>query len=219
MDLFFPRVIKPKTAATLPPYLAGGIPAANCVRAYMVKGAANLAASYVDATLNQNAAPGTPPTWDATNGWKFAAASSQYLTTDLVPTATTSILCRLSDYTANDSAQSLFGAYHVAGTQFVFFPYQSSGKHQCRWGNYATAIAPVMGSGVLIVTPTGVWIDGTKYDNIAGTWGTMTRQLLIGAQMQAAPTGFISAYIQEFWAYNINVAAYVADLTAAAQAL
>lgn len=56
----------------VPWYLAGGISASACVIAYQAKGAASLAASYVNlARAGDNAAPGAAPTWDASSGWTF----------------------------------------------------------------------------------------------------------------------------------------------------
>jgi len=57
----------------IPWWLAGGIPSSACVVAYQAKGAASLAASYVNL-----ANPGTynllvlsAPSWNATDGWIF----------------------------------------------------------------------------------------------------------------------------------------------------
>lgn len=51
---------------------------ATCVRAYAPVGAASLAASYVDETGNQDAAPGVAPTWAYGTGWTFNG-TTQYL--------------------------------------------------------------------------------------------------------------------------------------------
>ena len=59
-----------------PWWLAGGISAANVVAAYQPKGAASLAASYVNLAnpgTNNLTAPAAP-TWNAATGWTFAAA-------------------------------------------------------------------------------------------------------------------------------------------------
>lgn len=74
---------KRAAVAAVPWWLAGGVAAANAVAVYQPKGAASLAASYVNLANpgTSDAAPGTAPTFDAATGWTFAAASSQYLTT------------------------------------------------------------------------------------------------------------------------------------------
>lgn len=75
--------------AVIPWYLLGGVTAAQCVAAYQPKGAASLAASYIN--LNNpgtnDAAPGTAPSFAAATGWGFAAASTQYLKTGITPAA------------------------------------------------------------------------------------------------------------------------------------
>ena len=64
----------------VPWYLAGGIAKANCIAAYQPKGAASLAASYVNLVTpgTYDAAPGTAPTFDSALGWTFDG-TSQYL--------------------------------------------------------------------------------------------------------------------------------------------
>lgn len=74
--------------AEIPWYLSGGISAANCAVAYAAKGAASLAASYDNLAAPGNGLPdgtydataGTPPTWNATDGWIFANLVNSYLT-------------------------------------------------------------------------------------------------------------------------------------------
>jgi hypothetical protein len=69
-------------AAAVPWWLAGGVAAANAIAVYQPKGAADLAASYVNLANpgTYDAAPGTAPTFDAATGWTFNG-STQYLTT------------------------------------------------------------------------------------------------------------------------------------------
>lgn len=89
-------------AAAAPWYLAGGIAAANCIAAYAPKGAADLAASYVNLATpgTNNAAPGTAPTWDAVNGWTFNGIN-QYLTTGLIPARAYSMIIRFTKSSAS----------------------------------------------------------------------------------------------------------------------
>ena len=70
----------------------------TCIAAYQPKGAADLAASYVNLITpgTYNAAPGTAPTFDAATGWTFNG-STQYLTTGVVPASGYSMLVRVAD--------------------------------------------------------------------------------------------------------------------------
>ena len=66
-----------QTSAAVPWWLSGGISAANCIAAYQPKGAADLAASYVNLANpgTYNAAPGVAPTWAAADGWTFGGTN------------------------------------------------------------------------------------------------------------------------------------------------
>lgn len=87
-----------KKGAAAPFYLAGGIDKANVLAAYQPKGAASLAASYInlanpgtgDATVT------TPPTFDASRGWIFNG-TSQFIKTGIVPDANTSVIIKFTD--------------------------------------------------------------------------------------------------------------------------
>ena len=97
-------------AAAIPWYLSGGIAAANCIAAYQAKGAASLAASYINL-----AKPGTydchaisvptTPTWTSGLGW---SGIGKVLDTDIVfgtGIATYSVFVRFSSV----STGCLFG--------------------------------------------------------------------------------------------------------------
>jgi len=74
-----------QTSAAVPWWLSGGISAANCVAAWQAKGAASLAASYINlanpGTHNLTVKAGaTDPIFDTSVGWTFSAALSNGLT-------------------------------------------------------------------------------------------------------------------------------------------
>lgn len=76
------QVISPRGGAAIPWWLSGGISAANCVAAYQPIGAASYAASKVNLANpgTYDAVDGTAtPDWDATYGWRFDKANSEYL--------------------------------------------------------------------------------------------------------------------------------------------
>ena len=80
----FAKTFDPALAAVgaIPWYLADGGSITNVLAAHQSLGAANLAASYDDIAheaTTWDCAPGTAPTFDASYGWDFTAASSQYL--------------------------------------------------------------------------------------------------------------------------------------------
>ena len=105
---------KHSSAPAIPWSLAGGVTAANCLAAYQPKGAADYAASKVNLANpgTYNCSDGAAyPAWDATNGWQFVTASSQYLNTGLKADTcakTGSFLSRLASQLGNT-------AYYTSG--------------------------------------------------------------------------------------------------------
>lgn len=206
-----------------PWFLRGGIPRDNCVRAYAPRGAVSLAASYYDLTGNESAAPGTAPTWDGGNGWKLDGASNQYLLTGLVPTGTTSVVCRFSNV-GSTTGRKLFGVYEASGKMFLLALYANATKHEYAWGNHTGSgiyAEPAPSSGVVICTPTGLWLDGVLKDDLSSsTWGDMTMQMYVGAMnVSDAISSPITGFIQYWAAYDIDIAAQATALSAAIAAL
>ncbi len=78
----------PGGGGVTPWYLSGGIAAANCEVAYRAKGAASLAASYINLANPGvgNAAPGVAPTFNTLTGWTFDGIA-QFLISGLTPNA------------------------------------------------------------------------------------------------------------------------------------
>lgn len=77
--LYSPAIMGKQSAAW---WLAGGIPGSNCLAAFKPKGAASLAASYVNLAsggATWDAAPGVAPTFDTSYGWDFNSAAYEYL--------------------------------------------------------------------------------------------------------------------------------------------
>lgn len=81
------------------------------IAAYQPKGAANLAASYVDLSGNgNNCGPGVAPGWNAVNGWIFTQASAQFLVTGVVPASGWSGLVQFTNASDPGNAVSqIFG--------------------------------------------------------------------------------------------------------------
>lgn len=95
-----------------PWYLAGGIPAANCVAAYRAIGAPTQAVSYlnqVNPATHAISAP-TAPTWTQAAGWSFNGVD-QYLATDITTVhighGTGTFILRYSDRPDNNSYMAL----------------------------------------------------------------------------------------------------------------
>ena len=209
----FPRVLRPVfgpglavSAAAANWWEAGG--ATGCVAAYQPKGAASLAASYTNLANpgTYDAAPGVAPTWDATNGWTFA--NTQYLTTGVVLSGTSSALVRFSNDSGNN--QYLFGALQ-SGAGILISPNRTL-AYVWYYSTTALQIAPNVTSGVLgIAAPNG----GKAYRNgveESGSMAAWTGALSVGLHINGFNNNGSSAardtvYIQAFAAYSGTLSA------------
>lgn len=144
----------------------------TCVAAYQPKGAASLAASYINLANpgTYDAAPGTAPNWDVTSGW---SGSYKYLTTGIVPASGWTVLIRFAG-TANDGA--LFG---IEGTnRWNIFP-SFSGTAYFRAGGEATTTG--VSSGVIGMAGQQGYHNGSTYGGAIGTGSIGTSALYLMA--------------------------------------
>ena len=204
-----------QAAAVVPWYLSGGILAANCIAAYQPKGAASLAASYVNLANpgTYDAAPGTAPTWAAGTGWTFNG-TTQYLTTGIVPAATFTIIAQFSGASLPPGnypqpvGQNTTGAVNnISNGGVIPFP---GGNHYFSWGGAATTVAGGLAAGNLALAGNQGYLNGVADGAaVGGGYGVATRGLFIGARNSNAGAA-------EYWyAGNIQaVAIYDVTLTA-----
>jgi hypothetical protein len=193
---------------------AGGGSSAGNIRAYQPIGAASLAASYVNLKNpgTGNAAPGTAPTWDATNGWKFAAASSQYLNTGArALIANNSMFIRFSNVSTGDISSIASGTYlraYVAAGSLWYF---GQGDQQ--------SIATAATAGVLAVVGPSGFKDGVKQGiTLTNALVPTGLDILIGCMNNGAPTAFNNVYIQAWALYNVTVSDAQAAMISTAMA-
>lgn len=124
---------------------AGG--ATNCVAAYQPKGAASLAASYVNLANPGvfDAAPGVAPTWDAATGWSFNG-STQYLRSGVPGSAAVSFLMRFSDCSG---VIATIGAAQTSPIRYTVIRPRNGGSRQIYLSaNDSFSKAGVLASGV-----------------------------------------------------------------------
>jgi len=210
-------------------WLAGGIAAANCIAAYQPKGAASYAASKVNLANpgTYNAADGAAyPTWDATNGWKFLATSSQYLTTGIVPSNTNTNNAAIVKFTNGGTVNYsfLFGARFAAGGYITgISPYDSFTGVRYFNCHYSGEIkSPKATSGILAFSGASAYRNGTDETvTIPSGYSNNGLAYFIGGMNTngalAQPT---TAYIQAIAFYNTAItAAQVAAVSTAMAAL
>lgn len=198
---------------------AGGdwwdVAGATCVAAYAAKGAADLAASYINLANpgTYNAAPGVAPTWDATNGWTFNG-STQYLTAGVVPVTdqTWSALVRFSDRSNNNSTPF----YVSSGSGKNFYVGYFSGYYVGNGGEKSLGSPP--NDGVFGFAGATAYVNGiASIGAIPASSGVTTYPLYIGAGNNNGSLLFAFAgKIQALAIYSTTLSAGdVASLTTA----
>lgn len=194
----------------------------GCVAAYQPKGAADLAASYVNLANpgTYDAAPGVAPTLDA-SGWVFNG-STQYLTTGITPTndQTWSWIVRFSDGPTN-LQQQLFGSSNAgpAGPYFGYMPFWAGGFGYFLNGSYLSLTGNT--SGVCAVAGNKAYIAGVSQSGTIPAEAGTIQSLYVGCRNQGGATAFfINAKIQALAIYSTTLTAgQVATITTAMQAL
>jgi hypothetical protein len=187
-------------AALAPWYLTGGIPLANCIAAYQPKGAASLAASYINLTGNAtyDVTTGAAPGWGATNGWTFAGA--QYLLTNVPLLVTTTTIIRISN-TASASGAAL-GCTTPLDSCYRIYPdysnvlYYSFSAISDPSNEAGTGVA----SGVITLAPDAIYVDGVSREAVTPTAGA--GNIMIGADGAGHTINFVG-YVQAVATYNI----------------
>lgn len=186
-----------------PWWLAGGIPAANCMAAYRAKGAESYASSLVnlvtpglyDAYDDTN----TPP-WTSALGWQGVHSSGKYLKTILVPKIGWSMAIKIAsvvDWAGGIAASMQYGwGFDIGGGKFI-----------ATVGGGQITIKSSAGSttGVAIIANKNIYWN-TEYINAStGTTDYSTALYLMSP----------SSKIQTFEGYLQAVAVYNNELTQA----
>jgi hypothetical protein len=204
-------------SVVLPWYLAGGISAANCIGAYKAKGAASLAASYLNLANpgTYDAAPGTAPNWTAANGWVFNG-TTHHLLTGITPANTWSMIVRFASLSAS-AARYAAAAYVDDSDQFSLQPRYTSPGRAYAIGDSLIVTGTSLAAGVMALTPNQGYLDGVA-DGEQITPGNTTGTLYIGRKGSSA-TGYLPGRIYALAVYNVDISAYITALTTAMNAL
>ncbi len=203
-----------RTSGALPWYLAGGAPAP--VAAYQPKGAASLAASYVN-LVNAgtfDAVPVVAPTWDTGTGWGLLETSTQWLDTGIVHSAGYSALVFF------DSAVSmacLMGSFTGAGSRLAI--YAASGTNRSYQNGGFLNLAGARINGVMAVAGQTAYYNGAaEAGAIPAFTGTAT--VSIGIGRMKGTSDYCTANIKALAIYSTTLTAHqVAAVSAAMAAL
>ena len=167
--------------AAVPWYLSGGILAANCVAAYQPKGAASLAASYVNLANpgTYDAALGVAPTWAAGTGWTFNG-STQWLDTGIVPAGGYSMLVQFAN--AVGAGNHGHGVYAAAGQRFYVRPRSGGVSRIYGYGDTGQVIAGAPAAGNMAIAGPQGYLNGVADGGAPGAWVATVLSIAIGAE-------------------------------------
>ena len=203
-------------------WLQGRIAAADCWAAYQPKGAGGYALSKRNLNgSGNNAADGAAiPTWDVVNGWKFDAASLQYLTTTFVPQNDQSQSV-LIQFTNGIDTNYLFGMLDAAARAFYVRRKLAAGAVYANGGS-RPGVGAAVAAGNLGIAGTEGYRNGADDSLSTGVYtGVPVSACYIGCyNLAGVATGFISVYIQALAIYSVTITvAQVAAVAAAMAAL
>lgn len=199
-------------------WLAGGAPAP--VTAYDSI-AASKAASLVNLV--------NPGTYDMTEigtvTWSSGAWSgfttSNYWRTGITPADGYSMIVQFADG-SGVSAIDIAGSRGSGSARFRLSPISvlNNSQRYYGYGSVNQSVASRVYSGIMALTPTGGWYNGSSDGVISPTWSGTPYEIFLGCYNNiGTPTGAWNGSVQRFAIWSSNIAAYVAALTAAMAAL
>lgn len=185
---------------------AGGAP--TPVAVYQPKGAASLAASYVNLANpgTYDAALGVAPSFDAATGWTFNGID-QYLTTGITPAQdqSWSILCRVDNIT-NSNGKWVLGSGLGASRLFGLMSY-SDGTSNFLYGgeNKSGAVTP---TGTLSVAGNTGYRNGSAVaGSISAPIGALGALFIGATNWFGSALGHVAGNIQAVAIYNTTLSA------------
>ena len=204
-------------------WLAGGISAANCIAAYQPKGAASLAASYINLANpgTYDAAPGVAPTFNVDYGWVFDIV--HFLTCGIVVQQGWSIVVRVANVITSSNSAA-FGSIDLSlGAHYVLL-YPSAvavGGRRYRNGINQNVPGPNIAAGIMAMAGGNCYLDGSPDGTFVESWaGPNTVESYIGARNYAPSRDGLRGTIASLSVYDtIITAPQVAAATTAMAAL
>lgn len=193
----------------------------GCIAAYQPIGAASYAASKVNLANpgTYDATEGDAPSWTVDNGWDFDAAND-YLDTGITPEndQTWSMIIRFDQATTGNLW--IAGVYETTTAGFGIKAGNLAQTYTQFYNGQRLEVLGMTNSGVLAIAGSNAFKDGSDVGDIGSGGGSITNQIAIGGVYSV---GVIAALfdgrIQATAIYDIDISAYVSDLTTAMNAL
>ena len=222
-----PTVAKPE-AANLLWYLAGGISAANCIGAYQAKGAADLAASYVNLANpgTYDLTAGNAPAFDAADGWTFTILNATYLITGITPDVNTSFAWSVAVRFSNASGSTnnwLFGSANTSGgtSRLELIVRPATPRTSFIHGQTQIDVAEANTSGVDVIAGNKGYIDTVEKATFSTLGNGTALAMFIGARNNnGSAAGYFTGKIQAIAFYDtVLTTTQIGLLTTAMNAL
>ena len=194
----------------------------TCVAAYQAKGAASLAASYVNLANpgTYDAAPGIAPTWAAGTGWYFDS-SSQYLVTGVTPNSQNwSMIASVGSYVGVDYVAICGGSPPAGDARFALWA--KGGDFEVAYLNGGVVLtSPVLSTsgGIIAVAGNKGYRNGVHEATITQA-ETPATAIVIGKDSRYFTSYGLSGYLHGVAIYSTVLdATQVATLSTAMAAL
>lgn len=202
-----------------PWWLSGGIPSSYVVAAYQAKGAASLAASYVNLANpgTYDLTPGSAPGWSAAAGW--ICDGSQWLKTGITPpnNRTWSMIGSFSNMSGNPSVVA--GCYNSDTAGFVVQPRTVTANHLYMNGSRLQK-ANALAAGTMAVAGNYAYLDGVPEGAMAAGSGALREVYVLAYNGIGNPLGNCVGNVEAVAMYSAALSeAQVAALTASMEAL
>lgn len=185
----------------------GGTIADSHIAAWTPKGAASLAASYVQyGTFGTGLTVGVAPTFDTAQGWIFDG-SSQYLNTNIIPnnTQTQTVAIRYSGFVVDGNYRAPFGARTVYPSRTLEVVVGTTGDNQTYWGDGTSLGIPGrITSGIIIIAGGTRYLNGVNRGTTPGWAGASIENIYIGAESNGGgPIQYAGMVTVEFVYYDL----------------
>lgn len=186
--------------------------------AYQPKGAANLAASYIDLSGNgNNCGLGNAPAWNALSGWLFNGIND-YLATAFIPQNDQS-QTMIAQFTNLTNVEAICGTHTAPNRSFDIYPDLGGGAYYLNGGWSFAAPAYTTGNGA--VAGNQGYRNGAADGGAIGAWaGVSNFTVTIGASNAAGgPHSYGRVYMQAFALYDCTLTAPQVSAVATAMSL
>ncbi len=201
-------------------WLAGGIDPDDCIAAYQPKGAASYAASKVNLANSgtHDLSDGTAyPSWDASKGWTFTKANSQYLISDINPAAGNSTIVRVAN--VNKYSGIIYGGFNYdggVGKNAEYIEILTEGKTRFGKGRNSADNSGVLASGCYAIAGYKCYKNAELKVTISGVWdGGTVYPMHIGRRNGNVAIVYFGGDILAFAVYSIDISSYISDLVTA----